>query len=480
MNRSNAKSPRACARDLPRQMLPRELWRNLPWRKALPFAIPAALAAGLVGIGYHQPAQAVPAFAAQTGLACSACHVGGFGPQLTPFGREFKLGGYTMRSRKSIPLSGMAVASLTHTSKDQVPPPDNLDSNNNLVLDQASIFVAGGIGKHFGIFSQTTYDGVGQAWAWDNTDIRAVTRGNLFGQDTVFGLSLNNGPTVQDVWNTTPAWGFPYTDTAVSDGPGYAPLIDDGLATESIGLTAYAWIGHHYYLEAGGYSTPAAGTLNWLGADPAGGPGNISGIAPYARVAWQGNAAKGTLELGAFLLDARIHPDRIDTINYVDHYSDVGVDASWQRQLSDNSVISAQARYVHENGNYRASCALGLIGSGNTPGCADVGLDELRGDFAYHWHNKVGATVGLFSISGDRNDALYGPSGSPDSNGVMLQLDYSPWGNGNGPLGRQVNLQVGIQYTAYGKFDGARHNYDGAGANASDNNALRVYTWLAF
>jgi hypothetical protein len=39
---------------------------------------------------------------------------------------------------------------------------------------------------------------------------------------------------------------------------------------------------------------------------------------------------------------------------------------------------------------------------------------------------------------------------------------------------------MGVQYTAYGKFDGARHNYDGAGANAADNNVLRVFTWLAY
>lgn len=36
-------------------------------------------------------AEAVPAFARQTGLACVACHVSF--PELTPFGRFFKLTG---------------------------------------------------------------------------------------------------------------------------------------------------------------------------------------------------------------------------------------------------------------------------------------------------------------------------------------------------------------------------------------------------
>lgn len=41
------------------------------------------------------PAYALPSFARQTGAACADCHVGAFGPQLTPFGMKFKMEGYT-------------------------------------------------------------------------------------------------------------------------------------------------------------------------------------------------------------------------------------------------------------------------------------------------------------------------------------------------------------------------------------------------
>ena len=182
------------------------------------------------------PQQAVPAFAEQTGRNCAACHVGGFGPELTQFGREFKLGGYTLRMHGAVPLSAMAVASWTHTAKDQVPPPEHLSRNNNLVLDQASLFVAGGIGDHLGGFAQlVTYDGVGRAWSWDNIDLRAVTNAKLFGADSILGLTVNNNPTVQDPWNTLPAWGFPFTDTAVSPTPDAGELIDDPLAANVIG-----------------------------------------------------------------------------------------------------------------------------------------------------------------------------------------------------------------------------------------------------
>ena len=158
-----------------------------------PLAIPFTLAAIVLGLTARQ-AQAVPAFAEQTGLTCQACHVGGFGPQLTPLGRDFKLNGYTMRSKAAIPVSAMAVGSFTHTRADQNPPPDGVHhTNDNFAFDQGSLFIAGGAGQHFGGFAQITYDGVAKSWSWDNLDLRAVTKGHLFGQDAVFGHKLFPG-----------------------------------------------------------------------------------------------------------------------------------------------------------------------------------------------------------------------------------------------------------------------------------------------
>jgi hypothetical protein len=397
-----------------------------------------------------------------------------------PLGRrEFKLAGYTMRTKAGIPISAMAIASFTHTRKDQDPPPDGFNANDNFAFDQGSIFLAGGIGRHFGGFTQLTYDGVARQWHWDNVDLRAVTTGQIFGQDAVFGLTLNNSPTVQDAWNTTPAWGFPYTTSALAQTPGASPLIDGSLAQNTLGLSAYGWVGHAFYLEAGAYTSPAAGTLNWLGVDPTS-PGNIHGLAPYGRVAYQHGLGGGMLEVGAFALKAAIHPGRDRSSGYTDHYSDVGLDASWQKALGSGDVIAANLRYVHEASNLEASCVLALVGDGSDINCARTHLNEVRGDVSYSWHNKIGATVGAFSTTGSSNANLYAPTNSPNSNGVMAQLDYTPWGNGNSPLGSRFNMRMGVQYTAYGKFDGARHNYDGAGANAADNNVMRVFTWLAF
>jgi hypothetical protein len=39
---------------------------------------------------------------------------------------------------------------------------------------------------------------------------------------------------------------------------------------------------------------------------------------------------------------------------------------------------------------------------------------------------------------------------------------------------------VGLQYTAYTRYNGAHDNYDGFGRNARDNNSLFLYAWAAY
>jgi len=52
-----------------------------------------AVAAALLTIVFPSPAQALPSFARQTGQPCGTCHTDF--PALTPYGRRFKLLGYT-------------------------------------------------------------------------------------------------------------------------------------------------------------------------------------------------------------------------------------------------------------------------------------------------------------------------------------------------------------------------------------------------
>jgi hypothetical protein len=424
-------------------------------------------------------ALAVPSFAVQTGHPCQSCHVGGFGPQLTPYGREFKMRGYTESAADFyLPVSAMAVASWVGVQKEQASPPaDGFSTNNNIALDQISLFLAGGLGSHLGGFVQTTYDGVAKAWSWDNLDLRAVTVTHVRGKEVVLGLSLNNSPGVQDAWNTLPAWGFPYTDSALAPSPSASPLFLGGLAQNTLGATAYAWVDSAVYVEGGAYGSPSRSSLTHLGADPFD-PGDIDGLAPYGRVAYQTKVADGTLQVGAFGMRTDVHPGQDRLSGRTDRYQDLGLDGSYHKAFNNGDVATFDARWLDERQTLNATCAL----AGPAPGCADARLTDLRADASYYWRNKIGATVALFNTFGPANPVLFPDSrtSSPDSSGMTLQLEGTPWGEGASPLGPRFNMRVGVQYTVYSRFDGASRNYDNAGADASDNNTFRVFTWLAY
>src|SRR5580693_8690587 len=113
--------------------------------------------------GGATPSRAVPSFARQTGMTCAACHT--VFPELTPFGREFKLNGYVLDNIKQVtgididsrqtlslnslpPISMMAQISYTHTSTalpDSVLPGALAKDGEVLFPDQASFFYAGKI-----------------------------------------------------------------------------------------------------------------------------------------------------------------------------------------------------------------------------------------------------------------------------------------------------------------------------------------------
>ena len=85
----------------------------------------------------------------------------------------------------------------------------------------------------------------------------------------------------------------------------------------------------------------------------------------------------------------------------------------------------------------------------------------------------IGESIGYFSTTGKADPLLYSSSpvdgsrtGSPNSNGFILEADYRPW----------EKTKISLQYTIYNKFNGTHSNYDGFGRNASDNNmSMRLF-----
>src|ERR1700681_204554 len=173
---------------------------------------------------FIRPAQALPSFARQTGQPCGTCHTDF--PALTPYGRRFKLLGYTAgggqfqttpfssdagkNARAELdklrgyakaldapangggkeyvpPISMMAIVGYTHTQAPTVAPPtDPYKANDNVVLTPFSGFWGGAITDNVGAFVQVTYsapdplsalsgtpaDQFKHTWSWDNADVR--------------------------------------------------------------------------------------------------------------------------------------------------------------------------------------------------------------------------------------------------------------------------------------------------------------------
>src|SRR5712692_10063745 len=240
-------------------------------------------------LGFNTSAHAVPSFARQTGLACAACHTNY--PELTQFGRVFKLNGYTLTGIKQIqaepttgavglkineipPLSAMLQISATAMKKQ-----DPASQNGSVGFPQAaSLFFAGEIAEHLGTFMQVTYtQDVGKFGAY------ALFANHYYAELTLY-RSAHQGP-----------------DTA----------------TTPVGQAA---------------STPAS-------------KNTIKGLAPYWRLDWQNNFGPNYLMVGAYGLVTSLYPTGFtgDT----DKFNDSALDAQYERMFGSDS-LTLRGTYIHE------------------------------------------------------------------------------------------------------------------------------------
>jgi hypothetical protein len=424
----------------------------------------------------------VPSFARQTGLPCAQCHAIAFGPALTAYGRQFKLNGYVWGESTNplkIPLAAMVVSAYSNTSKDLPQTPDDgFSRNDNLVVQESSLFLAGRLATHVGAFAQATYNGVDKAAAWDNVDVRYAHTLSLGGKSVVAGVSLNNSPTVQDLWNTVPAWSFPYMASDLVPAPSAAPLVLDGLAQTVLGFSGYAMINDRLYLELGAYRGVSDRWLGNFGVDPEDSP-HVSGLVPYVRATLQRQSGAHYFAAGAFAMNAKLRPDPLapDT----DRYTDVGLDGTYQYSDGTPHSVHVNLTWVEESRHLNASFAAGESDAVSNH------VNTLLMNATYAYRQTFVASAGWFNINGSRNAGLFAPeevegsaTGSPDSRGYTAQLEVVPLGKQESFGGPWINLRIGLQYTGYQRFNGGRSDYDGFGRSASDNDTLFAFVWLAF
>lgn len=428
---------------------------------------------------FSRESMAIPSFARQTNLPCSSCHT--IFPELNTFGRFFKLNGYTLVGVNTIevkdttdanedvdfnllkipPVSLMMQSAYTYKTKEQ----PGTQNNNVSLPQQLSIFFGGEITPHLGSFIQLSYDDQGAAFGIDNIDLRYANQTELGSENLLYGVTLNNNPTVQDIWNSTPAWGFPYASSSVTASPLASTLIEGGLAQSVAGLGAYALLNNLLYAEFSIYKSAQQG-----GAHP---PDNtsfgiIKSLAPYWRLAFQKQFNDQYVEIGTFGMSTEMYPAGISGLT--DRYNDFGFDLNYEKSLGDNQ-LTAHTSFVLEKRNLDAT----FNSNGSLSQSLNLNLFKIVG--SYYLQQQFGFSLGYFSITGDGDAVLYAPAefsgsstGSPDSGGFIAEFNYLPW----------MNTKFSVQYVAYNKFNGSTDNYDGAGRNASDNNSLYALAWIAF
>ena len=440
-------------------------------------------------------AHAVPSFARQTGMACAACHT--VYPELTPFGREFKLNGYVMDNIKQItgidtenrqtlslntvpPLSVMVQISYSHTG---TAIPDSAVSGalakdgDVLFPQQVSLFYAGKIADNFGAFMQLTYSGLHDHFGIDNTDIRYARHFSL-GSDSkpnahtlIVGITVNNNPTVQDVWNTIPAWGFPYAGSSTAPTPATSTRIDSGaggLGQNVAGAGVYVWFDSSLYAELSLYTPAIVGGQHPLDSMQA---RVAQGVLPYWRVAYEKRWDRNSLEVGAYGIVAKQHPGNGMALQGItDQYTDNAVDAQYQF-IGEDHLFTVLSTYIREKQKLDASFANNLAKNPSNT----LKTFKLVGE--YYYQRKIGGALGYFDISGSTDTLLYAPApvggsanSDPGSSGITAELNYLPW----------LNTKLQLQYVHYQKFNGGSSNYDGAGRSASDNNTLYLLGWINF
>jgi hypothetical protein len=241
------------------------------------------------------------------------------------------------------------------------------------------------------------------------------------------------------------------------------------LGQDVAGVGGYTMWNEHFYLAGTMYRSEHIG-----GTQPNDGVGfgiNIRGIAPYWRAAWQTSSKNNYLEIGTYGMHLKSTPNGVTGL--MDGYTDFAADFQYDRTIPsfNNDVLSLRGTYIRENSSLVATLAAG--------GASQIShhLNTAQANVEYHFGTKVSGTAGFFDVSGTSDPLLFpqaaiagSANGDPRSSGYILNASWWP----------EQNIDLAVQYTGYFRFNGAGTNYDGAGRNASGNNAVYLIARFVF
>ena len=196
---------------------------------------------------------------------------------------------------------------------------------------------------------------------------------------------------------------------------------------------------------------------------------------PYWRLAVERQWDSHSLMLGTYGLLVRRYPDLGNPSGATDRFRDLAVDAQYQ-YLTDDHRFSGGLTWITEKQKWDASFD-GVGMSGGRDALRST-LKTAKAHASYFYRKTYGASVGLLDTRGNIDRRLYdtmmpvtgSAAGSPNTRALQYELSYFP----------VQNVRLGLQYTAYQKFNGAKLYYDGFGRSAKDNNTLYLWAWLMY
>ena len=440
------------------------------------------------------PASALPSFARQTGQPCATCHT--MVPELTPYGRRFKLMGYTMGGgdSKIPPVAMMVVTGFGQTDAKADPywgPSPNqpgLKTNDNFITQQVSGYYAGQVYGNLGALIQVTGDPTTGAVGLDGSDVRYVQPISLFGQGAYLGFDANNAPTFQDPWNTLNDWGYPQFSWNFN-AFGTPDNQIDALQASVVGGGMYLYWNDLVYAELTAYGGLSRDALEALGEVPGDTPDQHKNLMPYWRLAVEPHWGDHYMMVGTFGMVSNTVPG--GQYGYgTDRYLNVGFDAQYQYDGNQYSVTLKAMdtmQWMTLNNSFVSGTASNV----------DDYLNTFKINGTFVWDHTYSFSAGYFSVNGRSDCGLYGVVcgnnpvsvvNSPNGNGLVFDLSYSPFAYGSPFPYSTYNARLGVQYTKYLELYGGTNNFDGAigtpGAggqhNASGNDTLWLYAVLAF
>jgi hypothetical protein len=209
-----------------------------------------------------------------------------------------------------------------------------------------------------------------------------------------------NNPSAQDVWNSTPTWGYPYTSSSVAPTPTAATQIEGGLSQQVGGLGVYGLWDNWLYAELSLYWQGKTGLFRPLTAST-----TVSsltkGVTPYWRLAIQHDWDKYYFAVGLLGMTTKLYPEDLDS-GPADKFRDIGIDAQYQ-WTNDKHIISAQAAWIDEKQTWEASFPTEATAN------PDTNLKSFHIKTSYYYDHLVGSTLGLFATTGSAEVAFMHP-----------------------------------------------------------------------